>query len=123
MSLIQRKLAKSVHSFSIAVASGLLRYILLLMTFLKIDLLFMFLQTYPTQLEGKSALPEGSFITASGDDTIRVWNLDPHMDASTPYRRNIYSNVRAAQAFFTCSLYIMYPLYLAGAAEGYLCRS
>ncbi|ELU17931.1 hypothetical protein CAPTEDRAFT_22608, partial [Capitella teleta] len=38
------------------------------------------------------ALPEGSFITASGDNTIRIWNLDPQMDSGTPFRRNLYSN-------------------------------
>ena len=51
-------------------------------------------QTYPAQVEGTKALPEGSFLTASGDDTIRVWNLDPHMESTSNYKRNIFSNVR-----------------------------
>ena len=52
-------------------------------------------QTYPPHVEGTKALPEGSFLTASGDDTIRVWNLDPQMETVTAYKRNIFSNVSA----------------------------
>lgn len=42
------------------------------------------------------AMPPGSFLTCSSDDTIRVWNLDNNdeSDNKTIYRRNIYSNVR-----------------------------
>ena len=51
-------------------------------------------QIYPQLEEGvKAQLPPGSFLTASADDTIRVWNLNTHMPEDTSYRRNIYSNV------------------------------
>lgn len=54
---------------------------------------------YPNDLGVPGMLPEGSFITASGDDTIRVWNLDPQMDNNaTGYKRNIFSNVRIASS-------------------------
>ncbi|KAK3792309.1 hypothetical protein RRG08_007385 [Elysia crispata] len=51
------------------------------------------LEMYP-QLEedAKPVLPPGSFLTASGDNTIRVWNLNTHMPENTAYKRNIYSN-------------------------------
>ncbi|GFR82686.1 mitogen-activated protein kinase-binding protein 1 [Elysia marginata] len=51
------------------------------------------LEMYP-QLEedSKPVLPPGSFLTASGDNTIRVWNLNTHMPENTAYKRNIYSN-------------------------------
>ena len=51
-----------------------------------------FIQVYPA-IEGKRALPEGSFVTCSSDNTIRVWNVTPGMDTDTNYKRNIYSNV------------------------------
>ncbi|XP_059149399.1 WD repeat-containing protein 62-like [Physella acuta] len=51
------------------------------------------LEVYPQLEEGtKSCLPPGSFLTASGDNTIRVWNLNTHMPENTAYKRNIYSN-------------------------------
>jgi WD40 repeat protein len=51
-------------------------------------------ESYPSSKEGlKGVLPNGSFVTCSSDDTIRVWNLDPNMGTNTIYRRNIYSNV------------------------------
>lgn len=40
------------------------------------------------------AMPLGSFLTCSSDDTIRVWNLDcPEPQTNSKYRKNIYSNV------------------------------
>jgi len=41
------------------------------------------------------AMPPGSFVTCSSDDTIRVWNLESNLppDNDTMYKRNIYSNV------------------------------
>ncbi|CAG5136024.1 unnamed protein product, partial [Candidula unifasciata] len=51
------------------------------------------LEVYPSlEDETKAMLPPGSFLTASGDNTIRVWNLNTHMPENTSYRRNIYSN-------------------------------
>lgn len=52
------------------------------------------LQMYPLlEDESKALLPPGSFLTASGDDTVRVWNLNTHMPENTAFKRNIYSNV------------------------------
>ena len=52
------------------------------------------LQNYPLLGAGSSGrLPPGSFLTGSADNTIRVWNLNPHMPEDTAYKRNIYSNV------------------------------
>jgi hypothetical protein len=53
---------------------------------------------HPLEHEGSGispAMPSGSFVTCSSDDTIRVWNLDPNLppDNDTMYKRNIYSNV------------------------------
>jgi hypothetical protein len=52
----------------------------------------------PLEHEGSvvsPAMPAGSFVTCSSDDTIRVWNLEPSLppDNDTMYKRNIYSNV------------------------------
>ncbi|XP_065213511.1 WD repeat-containing protein 62 isoform X3 [Planococcus citri] len=50
-------------------------------------------ETYPN-IEN-SAIPPGSFITCSSDDTIRFWNLDKHKNnfsADSAYQSNIYSN-------------------------------
>ncbi|KAK7487107.1 hypothetical protein BaRGS_00021602 [Batillaria attramentaria] len=51
------------------------------------------IEVYP-QLENQQTgpLPPGSFITASSDDTIRVWNLEPQMTETPNYKRNIYSS-------------------------------
>ncbi|KAG8253575.1 mitogen-activated protein kinase binding protein 1 [Homalodisca vitripennis] len=39
------------------------------------------------------AMPAGSFLTCSSDDTVRVWNLDhPDPHTNPNYRKNIYSN-------------------------------
>lgn len=38
-------------------------------------------------------LPSLSFMTCSSDDTIRIWNLDPHMAETESCKRNVYSNV------------------------------
>lgn len=43
--------------------------------------------------EVKAKLPPGSFLTASSDDTIRVWNLETSIPENTAFKRNIYSNV------------------------------
>ncbi|XP_015602499.1 mitogen-activated protein kinase-binding protein 1 isoform X8 [Cephus cinctus] len=50
-------------------------------------------EMYPTGAESINAMPPGSFITCSSDDTIRVWNLEKDISPSdTMYKRNIYSN-------------------------------
>ena len=51
-------------------------------------------QVYPRlENDQTGVLPAGSFLTASSDDTIRVWNLDPQMSDTPGYKRNIYSSV------------------------------
>ncbi len=50
-------------------------------------------QVYPSLDGSQRVLPDGTFVTCSSDDTIRLWNLDPHMTTDTVYKRNIYSNV------------------------------
>ena len=50
------------------------------------------IETSPPIPEGQNPiLPPGSFITCSSDDTIRIWNLDPHMKDFKFYKRNIFS--------------------------------
>ncbi|XP_064622019.1 mitogen-activated protein kinase-binding protein 1-like isoform X4 [Lineus longissimus] len=51
------------------------------------------LEVYPDMPSDKQpALPPGSFITCSSDDTIRFWNLDTHVNTDIGLRRNIYSH-------------------------------
>ncbi|XP_062567401.1 mitogen-activated protein kinase-binding protein 1-like [Saccostrea cucullata] len=40
----------------------------------------------------RPVLPSASFMTCSSDDTIRIWNLDPHMVETECSKRNVYSN-------------------------------
>lgn len=56
---------------------------------------FLIFQVNPATLEETSpVLPSASFMTCSSDDTIRIWNLDPHMVETESSKRNVYSNVR-----------------------------
>jgi len=50
-------------------------------------------EMYPVDTDSINAMPPGSFITCSSDDTIRVWNLEKDIHNDTLYKRNIYSNV------------------------------
>jgi len=51
-------------------------------------------EMYPADSDFVGAMPPGSFITCSSDDTIRVWNLEKNNSPDdTLYKRNIYSNV------------------------------
>ncbi|XP_078316008.1 WD repeat-containing protein 62-like isoform X5 [Crassostrea virginica] len=51
------------------------------------------LEVNPATLEETSpVLPSASFMTCSSDDTIRIWNLDPHMVETESSKRNVYSN-------------------------------
>ncbi|XP_025105173.1 mitogen-activated protein kinase-binding protein 1-like isoform X6 [Pomacea canaliculata] len=51
------------------------------------------LEVYPVlDSQQQGTLPPGSFITASSDDTIRVWNLESQMTEAPNCKRNIYSN-------------------------------
>lgn len=45
-----------------------------------------------TTEEMNPILPSDSFMTCSSDDTIRIWNLDPHMVETESSKRNVYSN-------------------------------
>ncbi|CAN8009061.1 unnamed protein product, partial [Ixodes pacificus] len=48
-------------------------------------------ETYPLLPDDSEALlPSGTFLTCSSDDTIRIWNLDPHATFNTRFQRNIY---------------------------------
>ncbi|XP_053396719.1 mitogen-activated protein kinase-binding protein 1-like isoform X2 [Mercenaria mercenaria] len=50
-------------------------------------------EVYPVLEAGlKSVLPPHSFFTCSSDDTIRIWNLDPHMAETSTYKSNIYTH-------------------------------
>lgn len=52
-------------------------------------------EMYPIGSDSIGSMPLSSFITCSSDDTIRVWNLERDISANdTPYKKNIYSNVR-----------------------------
>lgn len=52
-------------------------------------------EMYPVGVNSIGAMPTGSFITCSSDDTIRIWNLEKVLSTNdTLYKRNIYSNVR-----------------------------
>ncbi|XP_041352777.1 mitogen-activated protein kinase-binding protein 1-like isoform X2 [Gigantopelta aegis] len=50
------------------------------------------LEKYPAFDHDNAPLPSASFITGSNDDTIRIWNLDPHMTDKPNCKRNIYSS-------------------------------
>lgn len=51
-------------------------------------------EMYPVGASSIGAMPTGSFITCSSDDTIRIWNLDKVLSSdNTLYKKNIYSNV------------------------------
>lgn len=57
-------------------------------------------EMYPTSPDCNGAMPTGSFITCSSDDTIRVWNLEKDVSPNdTLYKRNIYSNVSRRALF------------------------
>ncbi|KAL4239162.1 mitogen-activated protein kinase binding protein 1 [Mactra antiquata] len=50
-------------------------------------------EVYPVLEAGlQPILPPHSFFTCSSDNTIRVWNLDPHMAETNNYKSNIYSH-------------------------------
>ncbi|XP_069702772.1 mitogen-activated protein kinase-binding protein 1-like isoform X3 [Periplaneta americana] len=74
----------------------------------------------PMEHEGGSAIaamPPGSFVTCSSDDTIRVWNLDSNLppDNDTMYKRNIYSNELLKVLYVDPELTYLKDLELSGA--------
>ncbi|XP_075219511.1 WD repeat domain 62 isoform X2 [Lycorma delicatula] len=66
------------------------------------------------------AMPPGSFLTCSSDDTIRVWNLDNSDDSDnkTIYRRNIYSNELLKVMYIDPELNYLKDTDLSGAEKG-----
>nr|XP_034187108.1 mitogen-activated protein kinase-binding protein 1 isoform X6 [Osmia lignaria] len=75
-------------------------------------------EMYPTGSESVSAMPSGSFITCSSDDTIRVWNLEKDMPSNdTLYKRNIYSNELLKVLYIDQELTYLKDLDLAAAGS------
>ena len=72
---------------------------------------FFSFQTYPKIDTGSGCLSKGTFVTSSSDDTIRIWNTDPHMPSDMPLKRNIYSHVSEP-----CGLYVL-GLSLGGSTD------
>ncbi|XP_078051188.1 WD repeat domain 62 isoform X2 [Augochlora pura] len=75
-------------------------------------------EMYPTGSESVSAVPAGSFITCSSDDTIRVWNLEKDVaPTDTLYKRNIYSNELLKVLYIDPELTYLKDLDLAAAGS------
>nr|XP_012154224.1 PREDICTED: mitogen-activated protein kinase-binding protein 1 isoform X2 [Megachile rotundata] len=75
-------------------------------------------EMYPTGSESVNAMPAGSFITCSSDDTIRVWNLEKEVSSNdTLYKRNIYSNELLKVLYIDPELTYLKDLDLAAAGS------
>ncbi|XP_076642393.1 WD repeat domain 62 isoform X3 [Halictus rubicundus] len=75
-------------------------------------------EMYPTGSESVGAVPAGSFITCSSDDTIRVWNMEKDVAPSdTLYKRNIYSNELLKVLYIDPELTYLKDLDLAAAGS------
>ncbi|XP_076388383.1 WD repeat domain 62 isoform X8 [Megachile rotundata] len=75
-------------------------------------------EMYPTGSESVNAMPAGSFITCSSDDTIRVWNLEKDVSSNdTLYKRNIYSNELLKVLYIDPELTYLKDLDLAAAGS------
>ncbi|XP_076663120.1 WD repeat domain 62 [Andrena cerasifolii] len=75
-------------------------------------------EMYPTGTDSTSAMPPGSFITCSSDDTIRVWNMEKDMPSNdTLYKRNIYSNELLKVLYIDPELTYLKDLDLAAAGS------
>ncbi|XP_025602508.2 uncharacterized protein LOC105683743 isoform X1 [Athalia rosae] len=75
-------------------------------------------EMYPTGSDAVSAMPPGSFVTCSSDDTIRVWNLERDLQSDdTMYRRNIYSNELLKVLYIDPELTYLKDLDLAAAGS------
>lgn len=73
---------------------------------------------YPTGSDSVGAMPAGSFITCSSDDTIRVWNLEKDISPNdTLYKRNIYSNELLKVLYIDQELTYLKDLDLAAAGS------
>ncbi|XP_046743905.1 mitogen-activated protein kinase-binding protein 1 isoform X1 [Diprion similis] len=75
-------------------------------------------EMYPTGSDSVTAMPPGSFVTCSSDDTIRVWNLEKDLlPDDTMYRRNIYSNELLKVLYIDPELTYLKDLDLAAAGS------
>ncbi|XP_024887681.1 mitogen-activated protein kinase-binding protein 1 isoform X5 [Temnothorax curvispinosus] len=75
-------------------------------------------EMYPTDSDSVGAMPPGSFITCSSDDTIRVWNLERDSTPNdTLYKRNIYSNELLKVLYVDPELTYLKDLDLAAAGS------
>ncbi|XP_076238466.1 WD repeat domain 62 isoform X3 [Calliopsis andreniformis] len=75
-------------------------------------------EMYPTGFDSVNAMPPGSFITCSSDDTIRVWNLEKDVSTNdTLYKRNIYSNELLKVLYIDPELTYLKDLDLAAAGS------
>ncbi|XP_076754184.1 WD repeat domain 62 isoform X1 [Xylocopa sonorina] len=75
-------------------------------------------EMYPTGPDSVGAMPVGSFITCSSDDTIRVWNLEKDISPTdTLYKRNIYSNELLKVLYIDPELTYLKDLDLAAAGS------
>ncbi|XP_043797962.1 mitogen-activated protein kinase-binding protein 1 isoform X3 [Apis laboriosa] len=75
-------------------------------------------EMYPTGSDSVGAMPAGSFITCSSDDTIRVWNLEKDISPNdTLYKRNIYSNELLKVLYIDQELTYLKDLDLAAAGS------
>ncbi|XP_029167192.1 mitogen-activated protein kinase-binding protein 1 isoform X2 [Nylanderia fulva] len=75
-------------------------------------------EMYPIGPESVGAMPLGSFITCSSDDTIRIWNLEKDISPNdTLYKRNIYSNELLKVLYVDPELTYLKDLDLAAAGS------
>ncbi|XP_018057548.1 PREDICTED: mitogen-activated protein kinase-binding protein 1 isoform X3 [Atta colombica] len=74
-------------------------------------------EMYPVDTDSINAMPPGSFITCSSDDTIRVWNLEKDIHNDTLYKRNIYSNELLKVLYIDSELIYLKDLDLAAAGS------
>ncbi|XP_051175417.1 mitogen-activated protein kinase-binding protein 1 isoform X1 [Leptopilina boulardi] len=75
-------------------------------------------EMYPVGANSIGAMPNGSFITCSSDDTIRIWNLDKVLSTTnTLYKKNIYSNELLKVLYVDPELTYLKDLDLAAAGS------
>ncbi|KAK0176428.1 hypothetical protein PV328_000561 [Microctonus aethiopoides] len=75
-------------------------------------------EMYPNDSALNNAMPPGSFITCSSDDTIRVWNLQKELTPDQSlYNRNIYSDELLKVIYVDPELTYLKDLDLAAAGS------
>ncbi|XP_034935592.1 uncharacterized protein Wdr62 isoform X1 [Chelonus insularis] len=75
-------------------------------------------EMYPTSTDSINAMPPGSFITCSSDDTVRVWNLQKDLPQDQGvYNRNIYSKELLKVLYVDPELAYLKDLDLAAAGS------